>query len=173
MTLKNRIKLLIGILEKSNINKLEVSSFWGLRKIKLFQDKGALQDKTPNATLEPIKEIDSYPQNERSVVDKDKIIEESTSEVLSREKIVPENKDFISAPLVGTVYLSPRPEEPNFVKENEIVKKGQVLCVIEAMKIFNEIESDKDGIIKKVLVSNEDPVEFGQPLFEITLSNDI
>ncbi|MAX10094.1 MAG: hypothetical protein CMG13_04435 [Candidatus Marinimicrobia bacterium] len=75
--------------------------------------------------------------------------------------------ESVDAPLVGTVYLSAKPDEPQFVSEGDTIKKGQVICIIEAMKIFNEIESDKDGVIRKILVKNEDPIEFGQALIEI------
>jgi len=67
----------------------------------------------------------------------------------------------------GTYYESPTPEDPPFVKKGENVKKGQVLCIIEAMKIMNEIECDEDGKIVDVLVQNSDPVEYNQPLYVI------
>ena len=67
----------------------------------------------------------------------------------------------------GVFYSSKSPDEPPFVNEGDKVVKGQVLCIIESMKIMNEIECEQDGIIKKVLVKNSDPVEFNQPLFII------
>ena len=67
----------------------------------------------------------------------------------------------------GVFYSAQSPEKPPFVNEGDPVKKGQVLCIIESMKIMNEIECEHDGIIKKVLVKNSDPVEFNQPLFII------
>jgi acetyl-CoA carboxylase biotin carboxyl carrier protein len=73
----------------------------------------------------------------------------------------------IKSPIVGTFYASPSPEDPPFVKAGDKVKKGDVLCIIEAMKIMNEIESDVSGTIVKVLVSDAQPVEFDQPLFVI------
>ena len=71
------------------------------------------------------------------------------------------------SPLVGTFYSSPSPEAESFVKVGDRVKKGQVLGIIEAMKLMNEIESDYDGVVEAVLVKNEDVVEYGQPLFRI------
>lgn len=71
----------------------------------------------------------------------------------------------IVSPMVGTFYVSPSPDKPAFVKAGDRVKKGQTVCIIEAMKLLNEIESDVDGEIIKVLVNNEEMVEFGQPLF--------
>ncbi|TXK26988.1 acetyl-CoA carboxylase biotin carboxyl carrier protein [Pontibacter qinzhouensis] len=71
----------------------------------------------------------------------------------------------IKAPMIGTFYRSSSPESPVFVNIGDEVKKGQVICIIEAMKLFNEIESEVSGKIVKVLVDNASPVEFDQPLF--------
>ena len=74
---------------------------------------------------------------------------------------------LVTSPLVGTFYSSASPEAEAFVKEGDTVKKGQVLGIIEAMKLMNEIESEYDGVVEAVLVNNEDIVEYGQPLFRI------
>ena len=68
----------------------------------------------------------------------------------------------------GTFYNSPSPDDPPFVKVGDKVKEGQVLCIIEAMKIMNEIEAENSGTISKVLVNNSDPVEYNQPLFIVS-----
>lgn len=73
----------------------------------------------------------------------------------------------VSSPLVGTFYASPSPDAEPFVKTGDRVKKGQVLGIIEAMKLMNEIESEYDGVVEAVLVNNEEIVEYGQPLFRI------
>ena len=73
----------------------------------------------------------------------------------------------VTSPLVGTFYRASSPDAPPFVEVGSKVEKGQVLCIIEAMKIMNEIESDVDGIIVKILVENGQPVEYGEPLFLI------
>ena len=73
----------------------------------------------------------------------------------------------LKSPLVGTAYLSPEPSAKKFVEVGQNVKIGQVLLIIEAMKTMNEITADKNGIIKKIFVKNESPVEFGEPLFLI------
>ena len=73
----------------------------------------------------------------------------------------------VISPMVGTFYTSSAPEKPPYVKVGDKVKKGQTLCIIEAMKLMNEIESDFDGEVVKILASNEQMVEFGQPLFII------
>jgi acetyl-CoA carboxylase biotin carboxyl carrier protein len=71
----------------------------------------------------------------------------------------------IEAPMVGTFYRAAAPEGPPFVKEGDVVKEGQTLCIIEAMKLMNEIEAKVSGRIVKILVENSQPVEYGQPLF--------
>ena len=73
----------------------------------------------------------------------------------------------IMAPIVGTFYAAPSPDAPNYVKVGDRVTRGTVLCIIEAMKLMNEIEAEADGVITEVLVENEDPVEYGQTLFRI------
>jgi acetyl-CoA carboxylase biotin carboxyl carrier protein len=73
----------------------------------------------------------------------------------------------VTAPLVGTFYRSPSPDAPPFVDVGSIVKKGQALCIVEAMKLMNEIEADVAGRVTEILVANATPVEFGQPLFRI------
>jgi len=68
---------------------------------------------------------------------------------------------------VGTFYRSPAPDAEHYVKEGDSVKKGQVLCIIEAMKLMNEIESEVAGVVRKILVNDAEPVEYGQTLFII------
>lgn len=92
----------------------------------------------------------------------------------SLDKVAPEEFQLeeiqgerVISPMVGTFYVSSAPEKPPYVKVGDKVKKGQTLCIIEAMKLMNEIESDFDGEVVKILASNEAMVEFGQPLFII------
>lgn len=84
---------------------------------------------------------------------------EQSSEDVNHKKVV--------SPMVGTFYSQASPDKPPFVKVGDKVKKGQTVCIIEAMKLMNEIESEHDGEIVKILINNEDMVEFGQPLFLI------
>lgn len=90
-----------------------------------------------------------------------------------REKIIAETEDetqrlvTITSPIVGTFYRSPSPEASPFVEIGTKVNKSQVLCIVEAMKLMNEIESDVDGVVVKILVENGQPVEYGEPLFLI------
>jgi acetyl-CoA carboxylase biotin carboxyl carrier protein len=80
------------------------------------------------------------------------------------EAAVPEGH-VIRSPMVGTFYRSPAPGAKVFVEVGQAVKAGDTLCVIEAMKLLNEIEADRDGVVKAILVENGQPVEYGQPLF--------
>lgn len=74
---------------------------------------------------------------------------------------------LVRSPMVGTFYRSPSPESPAFVEVGQTVKAGDVLCIVEAMKMMNHIEADKSGVIQAILVDNGQPVEFDQPLFSI------
>ncbi len=74
---------------------------------------------------------------------------------------------LVKAPMVGTFYRAPNPGASPFVEVGQSVKEGEPLCIIEAMKLLNEIEADKSGVIKEILVENGEPVEYGQPLFVI------
>ncbi|MFJ6957229.1 MAG: acetyl-CoA carboxylase biotin carboxyl carrier protein [Ligilactobacillus animalis] len=89
------------------------------------------------------------------------------------ENVPPVTKDtknegeFIKSPMVGSVYLQPKPDQDTYVTVGSHVHKGDVVCIIEAMKMMTEIKSDQDGIVIEVLVENEDLVEFDQPLFKV------
>jgi len=71
----------------------------------------------------------------------------------------------VTSPMVGTFYRCPTPGTKPFIEIGDTVKKGQTICIIEAMKLMNEIEADADGVIKEILVENGEPVEYGEPLF--------
>ena len=79
----------------------------------------------------------------------------------------PEHADFITSPFVGTFYTQPRPDAPPFVKVGETVSAGRTVCIVEAMKLFNEIEAEFGCVIEEVLVANQQPVEFGTKLFRV------
>jgi len=80
------------------------------------------------------------------------------------------NAHVIASPIVGTFYRAPSPTSPPFVDVGDVVKKNQILCIVEAMKLMNEIDSDVDGVVKEIFVENGKPVEYGQRLFTITPS---
>ena len=86
----------------------------------------------------------------------------TSSEIAKSEK--KDISNAITSPMVGTIYLKPDPDSEPFVKEGDKVKKGDTLLIIEAMKTMNNIPADKDGVIKQVLVENEQPIQFGDPL---------
>lgn len=92
--------------------------------------------------------------------------EVETSEV-QEESLHMDNENIVTSPLVGTFYSSPSPDAKPFVSVGDSVKKGQVIAIIEAMKLMNEIESEFEGVVEAVLVKDESVVEFGQPLFRI------
>jgi acetyl-CoA carboxylase biotin carboxyl carrier protein len=84
------------------------------------------------------------------------------------EAAAPAVGESITAPIVGTFYQAPSPDAAPFVKEGDTVTPDSVVCIIEAMKVMNEVKAERSGVIKRVLVENAHAVEFGQPLFEIT-----
>ena len=91
-----------------------------------------------------------------------------TRAAASAPEAAPEKKGhLITSPFVGTFYRTPAPDQPSFVDVGTVVKKGQVLCIVEAMKLMNEIESEVSGKVVEILGQNAQPVEFGQPLFRI------
>ncbi|MBT3664275.1 acetyl-CoA carboxylase biotin carboxyl carrier protein [bacterium] len=144
---QDKVKEVINILENSNVNEIEIT-FWG-RKIRVVKNASSILSNSVSATPETIIQNDKISNNMRH--------EDDTEKIDSGEKIL--------SPMPGVFYSSQAPEKPPFVSEGDKVKVGQVLCIIESMKIMNEIESEFEGTIKKVLVSNSDPVEFNQPLF--------
>jgi acetyl-CoA carboxylase biotin carboxyl carrier protein len=79
----------------------------------------------------------------------------------------PSNLVDVKSPMVGTVYRAPAPEAPSYVEHGSRVSKGQTLCILEAMKLMNELPSEIDGIVREILAENSDPVEYGQVLFRI------
>ena len=167
--LENNIKNLIKILEESKVDELEISTFWGKQKIKIR--KNAVQNMDRNIEL-----IQSTPAsaivNTPNVTANIPVANEQEKELVKVEEqnIVSktdENTETIKAPLVGTYYQSSRPETPPFILEGDIIKVGQVICIIEAMKIFNEIESEVSGKVVKILIKDGTPVEYDQDLIII------
>ena len=141
--LKDRIKELIAIIEESGVNEIEVSSWWG-RKIRVSKNSSASAGMfAPPATPAPPIVGTAGPP-------------EAAPETSRHHTI--------TAPIVGTFYAAASPESPPFIKVGDRLKTGQTICIIEAMKIMNEIESDIDGTVVEILPDNATPVEFNQPL---------
>ena len=88
-------------------------------------------------------------------------------EKFSSKRVQIKHDNAITSPMVGTVYLSPEPKAKAFIKQGQIIKKGDTLLIIEAMKTFTPIKSEKSGKVEKILVNDSEPVEFGQPLVVI------
>ena len=146
---QDKVKEIIDILENSNVNEIEVT-FWG-RKVRVVKNASGLVANNAQPEILHSNVVNSS-NNEESV---------NKSEGDS-----PYGENILS-PMPGVFYSAQSPDKPPFVNEGDRVKKGQVLCIIESMKIMNEIECEQNGIIKKILVKNSDPVEFNQPLFII------
>ena len=92
---------------------------------------------------------------------------EENASIIKSTKAENENHIIIKAPIIGTFYRKSTPDKPNFTEVGQNISEGDILCVIEAMKLFNEIESEMSGKIVKILVEDQSPVEFDQPLFII------
>ena len=144
---QDKLKEIIYILENSDVNEIEVT-FWG-KKFRVLKN-------SPNATT-------SSPDKTKTT----KNIQSSSSDNIENQNSGEENEISILSPMPGVFYSSQSPDKPPYVEEGDTIKSGQVLCIIESMKIMNEIESEHNGVIIKILVNNSDPVEFNQPLFVI------
>ena len=95
-------------------------------------------------------------------------IEPLSEGAVSSSKLTEDEKYItIKSPMIGTIYMAPNPESPNFIKLGDIIKPGDTVCVVEAMKLFNEIEAEISGTVVKILAENANPVEYDQPLFLI------
>ena len=138
-----KLKKLIDLVQESGISELEVTE--GEEKVKIVKSGGAgaayaapVSAATTVAPIEPGPAATAKPAEIQGHV--------------------------VKSPMVGTFYRSPSPGAKAFVEVGDAVKSGDVICIIEAMKLLNEIESDKDGVIKAILVDNGQPVEYGEPL---------
>ena len=152
---QDKLKEIIYILENSDVNEIEVN-FWGRKYRVSKQASVVVQESSGLASKEASQ--NSVQSNPNPV--------ESEKTIALDDKESFDGEDQLS-PMPGTFYSAPTPEDEPFVSKGDVVKIGQVLCIIEAMKIMNEIESEFDGTIMKVNVNNGDPVEYNQPLFVI------
>ena len=152
---QDKLKEIIYILENSDVNEIEVN-FWG-RKYRVSKQASSVVQESPGFALK---------ENTQNPIQSNPDPLESEDTPLSNDNEIFGGEDQLS-PMPGTFYSAPTPEDEPFISQGDVVKKGQVLCIIEAMKIMNEIESEFDGTIMKVNVSNGDPVEYNQPLFVI------
>ena len=146
---QDKIKEIIYLLDNSDVNEIDVT-FWG-RRFRVVKS-AAIVDQT-------------------ETTDKTKTVSINSSESESESKKVDTNPapngEKILSPMPGTFYAALSPEAETFVKKGDVVSKGDTLCIIEAMKIMNEIEAEKSGKITEVVAKNGQPVEFNQTLFII------
>ena len=151
-----KVKKLIEMLEESQLNEIEIKE--GEESVKLVK-----------ATTVPVQE-QIVTSNIAATASQPTAMNEVTSvESDTEESTEPEtiSGKTIDSPMVGTFYAAPNPGAKDFVSVGAKISEGDVLCIIEAMKMMNEVKADSSGIIKQVLIENAEPVEFGQPLFVI------
>ena len=145
-----KLKTLIDLVSDSNVSELEITEAEG--KVRIVKSSGA-----PMMMQQPV-------MNTAAVT-----AIQPTSAAVSASEPTPAvaSMHAVKSPMVGTFYRSASPGAKPFVEVGDIVKEGDTICIIEAMKILNEIESDKSGVVSKILCQNGQAVEYGQPLFLI------
>jgi acetyl-CoA carboxylase biotin carboxyl carrier protein len=149
-----KLKTLIDLVSESGISELEVNE--GEDRVRIVNaGSPAPVGQVVYANPAPAQTVQAAPSASSAPVAAAPAAPEAESGFIAR------------SPMVGTFYRAPNPESPNFVNVGDTVKEGQTLCIIEAMKLLNEIESEKAGVIKEILCENGQGVEFDQPLFII------
>jgi acetyl-CoA carboxylase biotin carboxyl carrier protein len=155
---KDKIKEIIYLLENSDVNEIEVRSWF--TKIKVTKKR-------------PILNVESSQVSSQNITNNENKI--STDENLNKNEpkieTVTANLVEVKSPMPGTFYSSSDPESSPFVSVGDTVKSGDTLCIVEAMKIMNEIQADDSGIIEEISIQNGSPVEFDQVLFKLKPSN--
>ena len=148
-----KLKKLIDLVQESGISELEVTE--GEEKVRIAKHYGAVAAAPMQHYAMPaaMPVAGAVPAASSVNLDDD-------------EDEMPEGH-VVKSPMVGTFYRSPSPGADAFVQVGSVVKQGETLCIIEAMKLLNEIEADASGVVKAILVDNGEPVEFGEPLFVI------
>lgn len=149
-----KLKKLIDLVEASGIAELEITE--GEEKVKIVKSSGA---SATAMTYVPASQPQPAPVPGPPAAAAIPAAEQA-------ELVAPEGH-AVKSPMVGTFYRTPSPDAKAFVEVGQVVKEGQIICIIEAMKLMNEIECDKAGTVKAILVENGQPVEYGQPLFII------
>lgn len=153
------IRELIKLIDQSSINEFEYEQEGAKITLKKGGDEQPVVQQTPQARVEqaaPAPQAQPEPREQK---------EESKSEKSEPVKEMDESLHKIESPMVGTFYASPSPDEDAYVKTGDKVSNDSIVCIIEAMKLFNEIEAEVNGEIVEILVENGQLVEYGQPLF--------
>jgi len=152
-----KIKTLIDLVEQSGISELEVKE--GEESVRIARHPtGGMPQFITMQQAPPV--VSAMPPSAPSVAGEPSAERPATAAPSVK-------KHFVRAPMVGTFYRSPSPGAKPFVEVGQTVKQGQTLCIIEAMKMLNQIEADRNGVVAEILVENGQPVEFDQPLFAI------
>ncbi len=146
-----KLKKLIDLVEESGISELELTE--GEEKVRI--SRASAQAPAPQM-MQVAAPAAAAPVATAPALD-----------AAATEAPAASNGDSVDSPMVGTFYRASSPEASAFVEVGDRVEVGDTLCIIEAMKLLNEIESDKAGVVKKILIENGQPVEFGEPLFVI------
>ena len=142
-----KLKKLIDLVQESGISELEITE--GEEKVKIV--KGGIVSVSASTSAPVVTEVRSAPP--------------AASAPAAADAPTGQEGHVVKAPMVGTFYRSPSPDAKAFVEVGQAVKEGETICIIEAMKLMNEIEADASGLVKAILVENGQPVEYGQPLF--------
>ena len=150
-----KLKKLIDLVQESGIAELEITE--GEEKVKIVKGNGA------GAAAAPAP-VQFVPQ---AAAPAPELPRQAPAAAPPAEPVAAAEGQLVKAPMVGTFYRSPSPDAKAFVEVGQAVKKGDTVCIIEAMKLMNEIETDLGGVVKAILVENGQPVEYGQPLFVI------
>lgn len=159
------IENLLDLIAKSEVNEVSIEE--GDFKIKIKKEADVEQPSVPVQYQLPAQpqQVPQQPAAQQQAPQPAPAQAEDTSE--SGEAADEPSGEVVKSPIVGTFYRAPSPDDDPFVKVGDSVEKGETVCIVEAMKIMNEIESDFSGEIKKILVDDAEPVEYDQPLFII------
>lgn len=147
-----KVKKLIELLEESNIDELEIKE--GEESVRISRNSAAKGMMAPQYMQQPMQYA---PQPAAP----------APAAAAAPAEAQGPSGHLIKSPMVGTFYRSPSPSSPAFVEVGQHVKAGDVICIVEAMKMMNQIEADKSGVIEAILVDDAEPVEFDQPLITI------
>ena len=157
-----KVKKLIEMLEESNLNEIEIKE--GEEAVKLVKS-----NPVPSNFISSTPAIISEPTQQSPITKPSAPSSEVTvTQEISQTSDVLESGNKMNSPMVGTFYSAPNPESEPFVKVGDHINEGDVLCIIEAMKMMNEVKSEFSGTVKQILVDNAEPVEFDQTLFVIS-----
>lgn len=137
-----------------------------LTKLEIEQDGFRICMEKGNSSVMPNQTASGLNQAADSIIISQKV-EKPQEEIMVPANEVKEHHSYISSPMVGTFYSAAGPNQAAYVKVGDFVKKGQIVCIIESMKLMNEIEADVEGEVCAILVSDKDMVEYGQKMFEI------